>query len=150
MRRTLLVAGQELIVNLRRPGFIIMTLLIPALGLAVLLVASVFGGEVGDFFESQFEPKDAATGYVDHSGVLNAGLPQYSGQFFPYPDEAAARDALLAEEIDSYFVLADDYLKTGKVVVYGVGGGFSTFAAAEGGSLGSFLVDHVVAGKLVH
>ncbi len=31
MKETLLVAAQELVVNLRRPGYIIMTLLIPAL-----------------------------------------------------------------------------------------------------------------------
>jgi len=148
MRQTFLVAGQELWVNIRRPGFIIMTLLIPALGLAALLLASLFGGEVGDFFASQFEPKDKVTGYVDHSGVLGSDLPQYSGQFAPYPDEGAAREALLRGEIGSYVVLAADYLETGTVVVYGMGGGFSTFATAEGGNLNSFLVDHLVAGKL--
>jgi ABC-2 type transport system permease protein len=148
VRQTLLVAGQELWVNIRRPGFIIMTLLIPALGLAALLLASVFGGEVGDFFESQFEPQAAVTGYVDHSGVLGADLTHYAGDFVAYPNEAAAREALLAEEIGAYLVLAADYLETGKVTVYGLGGGFSTFAAAESGNLSDFLVDHLVAGKL--
>ena len=57
MKQTLLVAGQELWVNLRRPGFIIMTLLIPALGFAVLLLASAFGSDVGGFVESQFAPE---------------------------------------------------------------------------------------------
>jgi ABC-2 type transport system permease protein len=148
MRQTFLVAGQELWVNIRRPGFIIMTLLIPVLGLAALLLVSLFGGEVGNFFASQFEPKDQVTGYVDYSGVLEDALPQYSGQFEPYPDEDAAREALLKGEIGSYFVLAADYLETGRVVVYGMGGGFSTFAAAEGGNLNGFLVDHLVTGKL--
>jgi ABC-2 type transport system permease protein len=148
VKQTFLVAGQELWVNVRRPGFIIMTLLIPAVGLAVLLLASVFGGEVGNFFESQFEPQAAVTGYVDHSGLLSDALPQYAGDFVPYPDEATAREALLAEEIGSYLVLAADYLETGKVTVYGRGGGFSTFAAAESGNLSDFLVDHLVAGKL--
>jgi ABC-2 type transport system permease protein len=66
----------------------------------------------------------------------------------PYPDEASAREALLAEEIGSYLVLEADYMETGKVTVYGMGGGFSTFAAAEGGNLSDFLVDHLVTGKL--
>jgi hypothetical protein len=108
----------------------------------------VFGGEVGDFFESQFEPQAAVTGYVDQSGLLSDALPQYAGDFVPYPDEATAREALLAEEIGSYLLLAADYLETGKVTVYGQGGGFSTFAAAESGNLSDFLVDHLVAGKL--
>ncbi len=41
MKEILMVAGQELIVNLRRPGFIIMTLLIPALGALALLAGSI-------------------------------------------------------------------------------------------------------------
>lgn len=148
MKQTLLVASQELIVNLRRPGFIIMTLLIPALGLVGLMAASLFGGEVGSFFESQFAPDNKVTGYVDDSGILAADLPQYAGEFVAYPDQAAAREALLAEEIDSYFVVPADYLETGRVVVYGVGGGFSTFAAADSGDMSRFLMDNLLAGKL--
>jgi ABC-2 type transport system permease protein len=148
MRMTLLVAGQELWVNIRRPGFIIMTLLVPALGLVALLLASVFGGEVGNFFESQFSPNNTAIGYVDYSGLLTADLPQYSGEFVAYADEVSAREALLAEKIDSYFVLPADYLETGKVTVYGMGGGFSTFVAADEGSLREFLVASLLAGQV--
>jgi ABC-2 type transport system permease protein len=148
MRATLLVAAQELWVNLRRPGYIIMTLLIPALGLVGLLVGSTFGGEVGDFLESQFAPSLKATGYVDRSGLLTARLPQYADQFTPYPDEASAREALLSEEIDSFFVVPSDYLETGRVTVYGTGGGFATFVAADEGSLPRFLIDHLLSGKV--
>lgn len=148
MKKTLLVARQELLVNIRRPGFIIMTLLFPALGLLGLIAASFFGGEVGTFFESQFTSKQDLTGYVDHSGLISADLPQYAGKFKPYANEAAAREALMAEEIDSYFVLEADYLETGKVVVYGLGGGFSTFAAADSGSISDLLVDSLLAGKV--
>lgn len=148
MKQTLLVAGQELWVNLRRPGFIIMTLLVPALGLAVLLLGSLFGGQVGGFLESQFAPSVASTGYVDHGDVLNAELPQYAGQFIPYADEASAREALLSEEIGSLVVLPEDYMETGRVVVYGIGGGFSTFVAADEGDLRGFLLASVLAGQV--
>jgi ABC-2 type transport system permease protein len=148
MKSILLVAGQELIVNLRRPGYIVMTLLVPALGLVALLIGSLFGGEVGTFFETQFASSQKAMGYVDHSGLLTADLPEYAGRFIPYPDEASARAALLAEEIGSYFVLPADYIQTGKVVVYGTGGGFSTFVAADDGSLRSFLIAHLLAGRV--
>lgn len=148
MRESLLVARQELLVNLRRPGFIIMTLLIPALGAVVLAVGSLFGGEVGSFFESQFSPENEATGYVDQSGVLSAHLPQYADRFIPYPDEASARAALLAGEVDSYLLLPADYMQTGRVMIYGTRGGFSTFAAADSGDIRSFLVDHLLADKV--
>jgi ABC-2 type transport system permease protein len=148
MRQVLIVAGQELLVNIRRPGFIIMTLLIPALGLVGLLAGSAFGGEIGNFFESQFAPNQQGIGYVDHSGLLTTDLPEYAGRFTAYPEEASARAALLSEEIDSYFVLPADYLETGKVTVYSTGGGFSTFAAADNGETRAFLVDQLLAGKV--
>nr|NIV40614.1 ABC transporter permease [Anaerolineae bacterium] len=148
MKQTLLVAGQELWINLRRPGFIIMTLIVPALGLAALLLASAFGSDVGSFVESQFTPEVVATGYVDHSGVVSGELPQYAGAFVAYPDEASAREALLAEEVDSVVVLPEDYMETGRVVVYGIGGGFSTFVAADEGDLRGFLLANLLAGQV--
>lgn len=148
MRQILLVAGQELWVNVRRPGYIIMTLLIPVLGLVGLLVASLFGGQVGSFFQSQFTPTQTAVGYVDHAGVLSVDAAGDASGFVAYPDEASARKALLAKEIDSYFVLQADYLETGTVTVYGVGGGLSTFAAADSGDLRSFLVESLLVGKV--
>jgi len=148
MRQILLVAGQELWVNIRRPGFIIMTLLIPALGVVGLLAASLVGGEVSSFLQSQFEPRQQAIGYVDHSGILPENPPSYAQEYRFYPDEATARQALLTEEISSYFVLPADYLETGRVVVYGIGSGFSTFAAADSGRMRQFLVDQLLAGRV--
>jgi ABC-2 type transport system permease protein len=148
MKSILLVAGQELLVNIRRPGYIIMTLLIPALGLVGLLVGSLFGGEVGNFFQSQFTPTQKPIGYVDQSGLMNVELPQYGSQFIRYPDETSARTALVEGKISSYFVLPADYLQSGTVMVYGTGGGFSTFATADSGEIESFLVAHLLAGKV--
>lgn len=148
MRQALLVAGQELVVNLRRPGFIIMTLAIPVLGIVVLSIASIFGGEVGSFFESQFAPDQARVGYVDHSGLLAGVQAQPASEFIAFADDDAARAALLAGQVESYFVLPPDYMETGKVVVYGTGGGFSAFAAADSGDMRRFLVDRLLAGKV--
>ncbi len=148
MREILLVAGQELLVNLRRPGFIIMTLAVPALGLLALVIGSSFGGQVGDFFESQFVPSQAAIGYVDKSGLVEAELPQYEERFVAFSEEDAAREALLAEEISRYFVLPANYLETGKVKVYSTGGGFSSFAAADSSEIRAFLIDHLLAGRV--
>jgi ABC-2 type transport system permease protein len=148
MKKTLIVALQEFVVNLRRPGFILMTLLIPALGLVVLLASSLFGGEMGSFFETQFAPNQKAIGYVDQSGLLTPELPGYEDQFVAYPDEAAARSALLGKEIGYYLVLPADYLQTGKVLVYNLGGGFSAFVATDTEALPRFLLDHLLAGKV--
>jgi ABC-2 type transport system permease protein len=148
MSQILLVAGQELWINLRRPGFILMTLLVPALGGLALLLGSLLGSDVEGFLESQFTPQDTVTGYVDHSDLLDAELPQYVGRFIAFPDEASGRGALLAEEIDALVVLPEDYMDSGRVVVYGIGGGFSTFVAADEGDLRSFLVASLLEGKV--
>ncbi len=148
MKYIILVARQELVVSIRRPGFIIMTLLIPALGLLAFAAASLFGGQVGDFFETQFVPDIKATGYIDESGLLASDLPQYGGEFIAYPDEASARAAMVSGEVDSFFLLPADYLETGKVIVYGIGGGFSTFVAADEGNLRGFLIDQLLEGQV--
>jgi ABC-2 type transport system permease protein len=148
MRTIWLVAGQELIVNLRRPAFIVMTLLVPMIGVLVLGTGSLFGGQVGSLLRDQFSPKDEVTGYVDLSGLLTSELPQYAGLFIAYPDEASARAAMLSGEIKSYFITPADYLQTGRVIVYGTEGGFSAFVQADEGVLRYFLVDQLLAGRV--
>ncbi len=87
-------------------------------------------------------------GYVDQSGLIKADLPGYEGQFVAYADESQARAALLAKEINSYFVLPADYVQSGTVLVYGTGGGFSSFVAADTEVLPKFLVDQLLAGRV--
>jgi len=148
MREIMLVAGQELITNLRRPGYIIMTLLIPALGVLALLAASLFGGELGSFFETQFEPQQDIIGYVDQAAVLRPELAGYEARFRAFDAESDARAALVAKEIDSFFLLPPDYVQTGKVYVYGQGGGFSALVAADSSLFNDFLVDSLLVGQV--
>lgn len=148
MKAVWLIAIQEFIANIRRPGLIIVTLAIPLLALLGVVLASLFGGQVGDFMESQFAPQQDVIGYVDGSGLLADPLPEYQQDYRAYPDEESARRALMADEISGYAVVPPDYLETGKVVVYGKGGGFSNFVAADSGDLRAFLMDHLLAGKV--
>ena len=148
MNKTLLVAVQEFLVNVRRPGYIIMTALIPLLGLVGMLVASLFGGRVSSFFESQFSPAKTASGYVDYSGLLDATPSQTGASFIAYPDEQSARAALVDGEIGSFFVLPADYVETGKVTVYGMSGGFSSFVAADNSGMRVLLVDSLLSGQV--
>jgi ABC-2 type transport system permease protein len=59
-------------------------------------------------------------GYVDHSGLLSqvVALPspgplEKSVKMIPFPDEAQARKSLESGNIQAYFVMEADYLKTG-------------------------------------
>ncbi len=85
------IAWHEYVTNVRRPGFIFATLLIPALGLIGLVVATFFSGQAGAFLESQFRPEGATLiGVVDHSALFRQVPAAYADQYRVFPDEAAA------------------------------------------------------------
>src|SRR5690242_16233996 len=102
----LTIAGHEYAVNVRRPGFIFFTLLIPALGVLTLIIAGFFSGQAANFFASQFggSGNSKPIGIVDHSGLFVPIKPPYDKTYTALPDEAAARQALLAQRVDAYVV----------------------------------------------
>jgi len=146
------VARHEYITNVKRPGFIIMTAIIPVLaGLGLLLGAvggGLFGGQavekVGRFFEETFEIGAKRIGVVDHSGYFTPILPEYQGQYILYPDEEAAKKALLADEVKAVLVISDDYLKTGDVTVMTMGSGFGAAAIEDSAKVRGFFIAHLV------
>ena len=148
MSKILTVAGHEFITNLRRPGFIITTLIVPLLGALALVVAAFFGGQFASFFERQFEGKAVRVGYVDHSGLFTPPLAEYADAFIPYPDEDAACQALLEGEIEAYLLIPEDYLETGRVLGYSRSRGLSTAISASEEKLQPFFVDHLLAGRV--
>lgn len=96
--------------NVFRRRFLLGLLSIPLmLGGMVLLFMLVIGLE----FDSR------PVGYVDHSGLLadpvappRPSPPDRPVEFIAYPAEVEAEAALQAEQIQAYFVLDEDYLKT--------------------------------------
>jgi ABC-2 type transport system permease protein len=74
------------------------------------------------------EENDAAVGYVDHSGLLSDPIPAPQREGSPnspatdnrvplvaFQTEEAAREALEAQEIQAYYVVAADYFRTNHV-----------------------------------
>jgi len=148
MRKILIVARQEFLANLRRPSFIITTLLVPALGTIALLIAAFAGGRVATFFERQFEGGPGRVAYVDHTGLFTPPLPAYTETYIPYEDEEAAKKAVLSGEVGACLVIPADYLDTGRLVGYTKEGGMSAAIAMSEERLRDFLVDHLLAGKV--
>lgn len=116
MNNVLKVALREISTHLRKPSFYVVTLLTPLIGLVSLLVVSVpsigFAAPTGDMFgQGSAQP----SGYIDQSGVIQT-VPTELHQFFiPYPNENEAAAALRAGTIPAYFVIAPDYLESGRV-----------------------------------
>ncbi|TKJ29433.1 MAG: hypothetical protein CEE40_08470 [Chloroflexi bacterium B3_Chlor] len=144
MRRVLIIARHEYLVNVRRVGFIVMTALVPLLGAAGLLIAAFFGGQAAAFFASTFVPETREIGMVDRLGAFTPILPEYQDTVQLFADEEAARAALQADEIASLLVIPEDYIETGRVIMTSKGGGFSTAMLEEADTMKTFFVDHLL------
>ena len=144
MRRVLIIARHEYVVNVRRVGFIVMTALVPLLGAAGLLIAAFFGGQAAAFFASTFVPETREIGMVDRLGTFTPILPQYQDTVQLFGDEEAARAALQADEIASLLVIPEDYIETGRVIMTSKGGGFSTAILEDSDTMQAFFVDHLL------
>ena len=149
-RNVLTIAGHEYAVNVRRPGFIFFTLLIPALGLISLIIFGFFSGQAANFFISQFGGQGGGSrpvGVVDQSGLFVPIQPKFASAYTAFPDEAAARQALLAQRIAAYVVIPADYLASGKITSYATGGFIESASAIDSDALNDFLVHSLLDGK---
>jgi ABC-2 type transport system permease protein len=142
MRNIWLVIRHEIGKTLRTRSFWLMTFLVPALLLAVQVYYVIQdngldnrGGEDQATAEqaednAEAEPSDIPLiGLVDDSGLITEipqGIPP--GMFVRFPDEATARAALDANDIDQYVYIPADYIATGQVTVYD-----KNFQIREGG-----------------
>jgi len=119
MKRTLTIIGHEFLVNLRRPAFILMTLAVPVLGGLALFVGGHFGGRIAEeVIAPHRELAKKPMGYVDQAGHFSP-----KPGFMLYADEEEAKEALLKEEVSSFFVIPQDYMDTGVVIRYSRGEG---------------------------
>lgn len=144
MRKIWTIARHEYLVNVRRPGFIIMTALVPLLGALGLVVASFFGGQASAFFERQFAPEPGQIGVVDHLGTFTPILPAYQERYHLFTDEEAGREVLKADEITALLVIPQDYVESGQVLVISKRSGFGAAMTGDSDSVRAFLVDHLL------
>ncbi|MFB0546383.1 MAG: ABC transporter permease [Anaerolineae bacterium] len=148
MRKVWIIARHEYLINVRRAGFIIMTALVPLLGVLGLLVAAFFGGQASAFFERHFAPEPKEIGVVDHLGAFTPILPAYQDRYHLFADEEAGRAAIEADEITNLLIIPKDYLESGQVMVLSKGSGFSAAVMEDSASVRRFFVDHLLRDEL--
>jgi ABC-2 type transport system permease protein len=141
------IAWHEYLTNVRRPGFIFTTLLFPALGLIGLIVATFFSGQAAGFFRSQFENTQRAVGVVDRSGLFTPIDPEFSDEYTAFPDEAAAKRALLDQQIAGYVVIPADFVQKGGIRAY-TRGGFASAISVDLDELNPLLLHGLLKGKV--
>jgi len=117
MRKVWIIARQEYLFNVRRAGFIITTLLFPALGLLGLAIAALFGSQATDFLGAQFVPQMEGIGIVDHYGAFTPIPEEYAYTYTAYEDDTAGRAAIERGEIGTLLTFGADYLQTGNVTI---------------------------------
>lgn len=143
MQNVWTIALHEYRVNLRRPGYIFFTLLVPGLGLVFLLVGAFFGQQAGGLLIEAFDQGTQRSAFVDQSGSFTSILPQYQEEFLRYGDESLARAALEEESVGRVIVVPPSYLDTGEVVVLTRN---TRFTGSETRGLRSFFMAHLVQG----
>jgi len=126
MRNIWLVIKHEVVTMLNRPSFWIMTFLMPALLLAFQIYSAIQASdlELGSAEADKTEETSAVSempviGLVDEAGLIVEIPPELPPDLFlPYADEATARAALEADEIEQYVHIPADYVASGDVTVY--------------------------------
>lgn len=122
MKKVYLVLRHELITTLRRRSFLLVAFGIPLLALLVLVGVTIFRGGSPD--SGVIAPEAAAAaelevqGYVDRAGVVSL-IPEDipDGYLLAYSNEDHAQQGLEAGVITAYYVVPEDYLETGDLVI---------------------------------
>jgi len=127
MRKFLLVLKHEVITTLGRRSFQYTAFGIPLFavlifGITVLLKSNAFRPGVDRLAASEIvdtqELESRSEGYVDHSGLIRSipeSVPATALQAFP--DETAAIKALEGGKIRLYYLIPENYIKTGEIVI---------------------------------
>ena len=111
MIKTVQVMKHELINMVKSKGFIITTLLFPVLALLALGVYQFIQG-----IDTQDTTTNVITiGYVDEAGGFDDTSQAGEIAFIQYQSPEEATKALLAGDVDEYFIIPSDYISTGRI-----------------------------------
>ncbi len=112
MNKTLIVLKHEFLSIVKKPSFWFGILGMPfVVGILVVVIGVASGAATAAVISQQNNAPAAPQGFVDGARVIQ----KPSDGFRPFADEATARAALAAGEIEAYYIVPSDYLKTGAV-----------------------------------
>jgi ABC-2 type transport system permease protein len=94
-----------------KPSFWFGILVMPFIIGIIVVVVGVIGGAATAATLAETQNRVTTQGFVDLAGLIK----QPENGFKAFDDEAAAKQALVAGEIEAFYVVPADYLKTGSV-----------------------------------
>lgn len=148
MNKVWIIARHEYSINVRRAGFIVMTALVPILGIIGLLAGTFLGGQVPAFLESQFASMPSKIGVVDELGTFTPILPAYHERYTLFGDEDAGRNAVRQGDVTALLVIPKDYVNSGKVMIVSKDSGLTAAKIEDSSSARQFFVDHLLRDQL--
>ena len=121
MNKTWLVMRNEIVTQVTRRSWLLVTFGLPLVIAVVFFVPSLLrGGSPAPAASTPASTPECCPGvvegYVDQSGLVKVIPEDVRGRLRPYADEASARKALQAKEIAAYYVVPRDYLEKGDFI----------------------------------
>lgn len=120
MQKTLMIMASEIRTTLRRKSFVIIAIVVPLLLSLIALGLGVINRSALESAMAEIavapSPASLTAGYVDPGNLIRtvpADLP--AGRLLRFDDEAAAQAAVHAEAIAGYYLIAPDYVQSGRV-----------------------------------
>jgi ABC-2 type transport system permease protein len=125
MTKLLIVAQQEVVYQLRQWSFYVSLLLMPLLFAAIGAMPRLQQAaqaaplpKVETVFNLASTEFEAPVGYVDKAGLLGGADEVEIKNLVSFAGETEATEALAQGKIESYYVIAADYIQTGRIVQY--------------------------------
>ena len=115
MNNILRVFRYELSRNVRRRAFLFTAFGLPILIFALFFVVQIVSTNANEDSQEQLteDAQEFLVGYVDQSGVFAGVGTLRGGEVAPFPDQAAAQDALDNGFIEAYYLIPPDFAETG-------------------------------------
>ena len=110
MNKTLLIFRHELTLTIKRAGYLILTLIVPALA---LLAIGIF--QLATALSKPPENRIEHIGDVDIPGLVDKDAAEPDTRFISYASKEEATQALYRKEISTFVVIPGDYFSTGKI-----------------------------------
>lgn len=111
MNKTWIIARHEFSTTVRRLSYVLLTVSFPLLALIGLFVYQGY-----TLLGQEDVPSEVLKiGYVDQVGIFDSYTEPAGAVLIPYSGDYEIKEALLAGDIDEYFIIHEDYLDTGQI-----------------------------------